>query len=180
MKKSLINIITLAVSVANLVLMIILVFAIVPAMKNTNNLITTICTAISLELENSDGSVGLENVPIENIAVYNVSEQIMANLKPGTDLDKNGNPNPHYMILNVTISMNKADEDYATYGTAEAMLEREGLIRSRIQNIITQYTKEEAQANVPGLEEEVLASLRKLYNDSDFIIDVSFSDYIFQ
>lgn len=180
MKKSLINIITLAVSVANMVLMIILVFAIVPTMKNTNNLITKICTAINLELENSNGPAGLEDIPIENIAVYNVSEQIMANLKSGGDLDKNGNPIEHYMIFNVTISMNKADEDYETYGTAEAMLEREGLIRSRIQNVITQYTKEEAQANVAGLEEEVLTSLRKLYNDSDFIIDVSFSDYIFQ
>ena len=174
MKKSLINIITLAISVANMVLMIVLVFAIVPAMKNTNNLITTISSAISLELENSNGSVGMENVPIENIAVYDISEQLMANLKMGVD------GKPHYMMFNVTISMNNAAEDYATYGTAEAMLAREGLIRGKIQNIVTQYTKEEAEANIRGMEEEVLTSLRALYNDSDFIIDVSFSDYVFQ
>lgn len=174
MKKSLINIITLAVSVANMVLMIVLVFAIVPAMKNTNNLVTTICSAISLELENSNGSVSLEDVPISNIAVYDISEQLMANLKTGAD------GKAHYMMFNVTISMNNASEDYATYGTAEAMLEREGLIRSKIQSIVTQYTKEEAEVNIRGMEEEVLASLRKLYNDADFIIDVSFSDYVFQ
>lgn len=174
MKKSLINIITLAVSVANMVLMIVLVFAIVPAMKNTNNLVTTICSAISLELENSNGSISLEDVPISNIAVYDISEQLMANLKTGAD------GKTHYMIFNVTVSMNKASEDYATYGTEEAMLEREGLIRSKIQSIVTQYTKEEAESNVRGMEEEVLASLRKLYNDADFIIDVSFSDYVFQ
>lgn len=174
MKKSLINIITLAVSIANMVLMIILVFAIVPAMKNTNNLITTICSAISLELENSNGSLSLENVPIEDIAVYNISEQLMANLKVGAD------GKPHYMMFNVTISMNKASGDYATYGTAEAMLEREGLIRGKIQNIVTQYTKEEAEVNIRGIEEEVLTSLRALYNDSDFIIDVTFYGTLFQ
>lgn len=179
MKKSLINIITLAVAVANMVLMIILVFAIVPAMKNTNNLITTICTAISLELENSAGSVSLEDIPIEDIAVYNFSEQLMANLKTGSAVDGKA-PKPNYLMFNVTVSMNKANKDYATYGTPEAMLEREGLMRGRIQSIITQYTKEEAEANIAGLEEEALASLRALYNNSDFIVDVSFSDYLFQ
>lgn len=179
MKKSLINILTLAVSVANMVLMIILVFAIVPAMKNTNNLITTICTAIELELHNTNGSVSIEDIPISDIAVYNISKQIMANLKMGTDLDKNGNPNQHYMMFNVTISMNRTDEDYASYGTAEALLEKEGLIKSRILKIVTEYTKEEAQVSIAKMEDEVLASLKELYG-SDFIIDVAFSDYVFQ
>lgn len=179
MKKNLINILTLAVSVANMVLMIILVFAIVPAMRNTNNLVTTICTAIELELKNTNGSVSIDDIPISDVAVYNISEQIMANLQSGPDTDKNGNPNSHYMMFNVTISMNKADEDYETYGTAEAMLEKEGLIKSRILKIVTEYTKEEAQAGVGILEDEVLTSLQELYG-SDFIIDVAFSDYMFQ
>lgn len=173
MKKNLINIMTLAVSAANMVLMIILVFAIVPAMKNTNNLVTTICTAIELELHNTNGSVGIEDIPIADIGVYNVSEQIIANLKNGTDGE------PHYMMFNVTVSMNKTDKDYATYGTAEAMLEKEGLIKSRILKIVTEYTKEEAQMNIAMMEDEVLTSLKELYS-SDFIIDVAFSDYVFQ
>lgn len=179
MKKGLINILTLAVSAANMVLMIILVFAIVPAMKNTNNLITTICTAIELELHNTNGSVSIEDIPIADIGVYDVSEQIMANLKSGPDLDKNGNPKEHFLMFNVTISMNKSDEDYATYGTAEAMLEKEGLIKSRILKIVTEYTKEEAQVSIAKMEDEVLTSLKELYG-SDFIIDVAFSDYVFQ
>lgn len=174
MKKSLINIITLAVSVANMVLMVVLVFAIVPAMNNTNHLITTICSAIELELSNSTGYVGAEDIPIENLAVYNLSEQIQGNLKNGID------GKPHYMIFSVTISMNSKHEDYSTYGTAEAMLEREGLIRSRIYKVVAEYTLEEAQADVESIEKKVLASLKELYNNSNFIIDVSFSDYIFQ
>ncbi len=173
MKKSLINIITLAVGVANMVLMIVLVFAIVPAMNNTNNLITKICSAIELELSNSSG-IGVEDLPIENLAVYNISEKIQGNLQNGVD------GKPHYMIFNVTISMNSKHEDYNTYGTAEAMLEREGLIRSRIYKVVAEHTLEEAQNNVAGLEDEVLASIKQLYNNSNFIVDVSFTDYIFQ
>lgn len=173
MKKNLINILTLAISVANMVLMIILVFAIVPTMKNTNNLVTTICTAIELEVKNSYGSAGVEDIPISDIAVYNISDQIMANLKNGAD------GKAHYMIFNVTISMNSANADYATYGTAEAMLEKEGLIKSRILKIVTEYTKEEAQQNISAMEDEVLTSLQELYA-SGFIIDVAFSDYMFQ
>lgn len=179
MKKNLINILTLAISVANMVLMIILVFAIVPTMKNTNNLVTTICTAIDLELKNANGSVTIDDIPISDIAVYNLSEQITANLKSGPDTDKNGNPNAHYMLFNVTISMNTKDEDYAKHGTAEAMLEKEGLIKSRILKIVTEYTKEEAQTNITAMEDKVLTSLQELYA-SDFIIDVAFSDYMFQ
>lgn len=174
MKKSLINIITLAVGVANMVLMVVLVFAIVPAMNNTNNLITTICSAIELELSNSSGYVGVEDIAIENLSVYNVSEEIRGNLKNGID------GKPHYMIFKVTISMNNKHEDYATYGTAEAMLEKEGLIRSRIYKIVADYTLEEAQANVEEMEKKVLTSVKELYNNSNFIIDVSFSDYVFQ
>ncbi len=173
MKKSLINIITLAVSVANMVLMIVLVFAIVPAMNNTNHLITTICSAIELELSNSSG-IGVEDLPIENLAVYNLSEKIQGNLKNGVD------GKPHYMLFNVTISMNSKHEDYDTYGKEEAMLEKEGLIRSRIYKIVAEYTLEEAQNNVSTLENEVLTSIKQLYNNSNFIVDVSFTDYIFQ
>lgn len=174
MKKSLINIITLAVSVANMVLMVVLVFAIVPAMNNTNNLITKICSAIELELSNSTGFISTDNIPIQDLAIYDLSEELRAGLKN----DAAGKP--HYMMFKVTISMNSKHEDYSTYGTAEAMLEREGLIRSRIFRIVSDYTIEEAQGNIAALEEATLASLKQLYNGSDFIIDVSFTDYIFQ
>lgn len=60
------------------------------------------------------------------------------------------------------------------------MLEKEGLIRSRIYKVVAEHTLEEAQSNVAALEDEVLASIKQLYNNSNFIVDVSFADYIFQ
>lgn len=53
MKKSLINIITLSLSIVNLIFMVVIVFAIVPTMNNTNEFIKKISTAVDLELENS-------------------------------------------------------------------------------------------------------------------------------
>lgn len=173
MKKSLINILALAVGVANLVLMAILIFAIVPAMNNTNALVTKICTAIDLELENSYGPTNADKVPFEDIQVYNISEMTI-NLKAEAG---GGDGKPHYMITSVTVSMNSTNKDYETYSAT--MAEKEGLMKNRISKILSSYTKDEAQANVSGLEDEVLASLQDLYK-SDFIIDVSFNDYIFQ
>ena len=50
MKKSLINIITLSLSIVNLIFMVVIVFAIVPTMNNTNEFIKKISTAVDLEL----------------------------------------------------------------------------------------------------------------------------------
>lgn len=173
MKKSLINIMTLALSVANMVLMIILVFAIVPTMNNMNNLITTICTAIDLETANS-GPITSSNIAIDDIGVYNINDGFMTSLK------SNGDGKQHYMMYKVTISMNKKHEDFATYGSSEALLEREGLIRAHIQNVVASYTIDEVEPKSEEIRKETLESLQNLFGGSNFIIDVSFIDIKYQ
>ena len=51
MKKGLINIILLVLAITNVILTAIMVFAIVPAMNSTNNLVSKVASAIDLEKE---------------------------------------------------------------------------------------------------------------------------------
>ena len=53
MKKNVVSIIILALSVANLVLSALLVFTFVPQAKKTDKLVTEICSVLKLELDSS-------------------------------------------------------------------------------------------------------------------------------
>ena len=105
-------------------------------------------------------------------AVYVLSEELTIPLARGED-DRD-----HYFIVSVSLSMNMKDKDYKTYGTEEAMQEKEGLIRAEIISVIGQYTLDECRANMDMIRQEILERLQTMYG-SKFIFNVSFSDTVF-
>lgn len=170
MRKSIINIIILAVSIINVVLCGILVFAIVPAMTSTNRLVNSICELIDLELEGKKPEVPDDYVPIDQIKLYDINEQLMVTLKKGAD------SKTHYMILKVSLAMNSGHKDYEKY--IEVIPAQESLIKNKIIEIIGQYNLEEARAYTSVIKSDILKALREMYN-SDFIIEISFSELTF-
>lgn len=172
MKKSLINIITLALSIVNLVFMVVIVFAIVPTMNNTNDFIKKISTAVDLELENSYATKeDMSNISIDKLDVHDISKQLVFNLKTGLD------GKSHVIVLNVSLSLNKDHKDYTTY--YETLDKNESLFTSAIIRIISNYSMEEVQANTDLIRQEILQAIQEIYQ-SDFIIDVNFSDIKYQ
>ncbi|MBR6637371.1 MAG: flagellar basal body-associated FliL family protein [Lachnospiraceae bacterium] len=170
MRKSIINIIILAVCIINVVLCGILVFAIVPAMTSTNRLVTSICELIDLELEGNKLDDNGGEIPIDKIVVHDIADEMTITLKKGSD-DK-----PHYAIVKVSISMNSMHEDYATYSTV--LPTQESLIKSKVVEIVSKYTLEQASAYTDVVEEDILEALRAMYK-SEFIIDVNFRGLTF-
>ncbi len=172
MKKSLINIITLSLSIVNLIFMVIIVFAIVPTMNNTNEFIKKISTAVDLELENSYATKeDISNISVDKLDVYDISKQLVFNLKKGAD------GRDCVIVLNVSLLMNKEHKDYATYSATLA--EKESLFTSTIIRILSSYTMDEVRANTDLIREEILQAIQDMYQ-SDFIIDVNFSDIKYQ
>ncbi len=172
MKKSLINIITLSLSIVNLIFMVVIVFAIVPTMNNTNEFIKKISTAVDLELENSYATKeDISNISVDKLDVYDISKQLVFNLKKGAD------GRDCVIVVNVSLLMNKENKDYATY--SETLAEKESLFTSTIIRILSSYTMDEVRANTDLIREEILQAIQDMYQ-SDFIIDVNFSDIKFQ
>lgn len=174
MKKNLMTVLILALVIANLVFTAILTFTIVPTLKNANDLIYDVATAIDLDL-NAGQTTGINYVPVEDIVMYNVAsgEKLTIGLK------SSGDGKDHFCMVSVYISMNSKNEDYETYGSNIA--DRESLIKDQIISIISAYTKEEVNDNEIQLEirEEILTALRSFFN-SDFIIDVGFDSLLCQ
>jgi flagellar FliL protein len=75
--------------------------------------------------------------------------------------------------------MNTKDEDYATYGTDEAMAANEALIKSEVIAVISSYTVDEIKLDQDHICDEILERVQKLYDGSKFIYKVSFSDIMF-
>lgn len=164
MKKNLITVVILALVLVNLILTAILTISILPETKKANELITQVCTAINLELKSGSVTSNAMSVPIEKIATHDIAEMTI-NLKT----DEDGLQ--HYAIISVSLSMNTDSEGYEEYGAT--MADKESLIKSQINTIVSGYTFDEFKNDQQGVQNAILAELQKLFN-SDFIVSVGF------
>ena len=163
MKKNLMTVIILALVFANFVLTAIMMFTIVPTTQKANELITKVCEAIDLELNDGAG-VGLDNLPIDQIATYNVSsgEKMTINLA-----------DDHYALVAVALSINKESDRYKD-ATTTILTEQEAIIKNTINQIIRQYTKDEFLKNSQVVQDEICKSLQKTFG-ADYIVGVNFA-----
>ena len=169
MKKNLMTVVILALVFANFVLTAIMMFTIVPTTQKANELITRVCEAIDLELS-SGAATGLNNLPIDQIATYNVSsgEKMTINLAGGDN----------YALVSVALSVNKESERYKD-ATTTILTEQEAIIKNTINQIIRQYTKDEFLENTQEVQDEICKSLQKTYG-ADYVVGVNFASMTVQ
>lgn len=170
MKKNLIAVIILALVLANLILTAILAFTIIPQTKKSNELIDQVCSAINLELEGGQNK-NLSAVPIEDIEVYNITDDFTVNLAP------NGDGKKYYAVFSVGLSLNTKSDAYKTYSKEEeGIAAKETIIRSEINTIVTSYTVDEFNEDgQKAVKEEILKAMQDMFGGTDFIVGVNFS-----
>ncbi len=174
MKKNLMSVIILALVTVNLVLTGIIMFSTVSANRKTIALVDDIAAILNLELESSASTEeAAEEAMVlpENSEVYDIADSMTVALKSSND------GKDHYAMCSVSFSINTQHEDYKTYQPMLAA--KESKIKSEIIEVVGQYTKEEAQANVHGIEEEILKKVQEMF-DSDFVYEAYFRDIKFQ
>lgn len=169
MKKNLLSVLILALVLVNLVLNVVMIFSVLPAAKKTNNMITQICSILDIELAS-----GKEvKVPMDKLVVYELSEggTMTMVFKTGED------GKAHYLVTGVSISMNSESDGYKTYG--EMVSEKESIIKAEVSNVVSQYTMEEYLVDPAAVRKEIVKNLQSMF-DSDFIVDITFSEPITQ
>ncbi|MCR5832121.1 MAG: flagellar basal body-associated FliL family protein [Lachnospiraceae bacterium] len=174
MKKNLMSVIILALVAVNVVLTGIIMFSTVSANRKTIALVDDIAAILNLELEKP--AVGEENVEEEmvlpeNSEVYDIADAMTVALRDS------GDGKDHYAMCSVSFSLNKENEDYKTYQPMLAA--KESKIKSEIIEVVGSYTKEQAQADVHGIESAILAKVQAMF-DSKFVYEAYFRDIKFQ
>ncbi len=168
MKKNLLTIVILALTVINAVLSAVIIFVVVPTSNKTNRLVTKVASIIDLELESPDTNLA-DTLAVSDIGTYEVKDKLQINLMK-TDSAT------HYAIMNVTLSYNKKNKDTETL---------EPLIPDNVESIkeivtdeFSKYTMDNVQENKNIIKQNVLTRIQELFK-SDFIINVSFGNIIY-
>lgn len=168
MRRNLLSIIILALLVVNIVLTAIMMISVSSASRKTATLVSDISAVIGLEIDGLPTSERANSVSMADTAVYNISTELTIPLKTGED------GVAHYAVGNVSLSMDTTSDGYKSYGDAESMAGREGLITDIIYSVMGNYTREEIQANSNAVRQEILSRIQELFG-SDFIYAISFS-----
>lgn len=173
MKKNLISIIILALLIVNIVLSAITLSSVVSTNKKTAALVTDIASAIQLDLGISgDGGEAEETISMEDVETYDIEEMTIP-LK----MDENGDGKEHFALIAITLSMNTKDKGYKNYGSD--MDSRVSLIKGEINDVVSQYTVDEARESNHKIEDEILQRIQTMF-DSKFIYKVTISSVIYQ
>ena len=169
MKKNLISVLILALVFANFVLTAILMFTVLPETQKANTLIEKVCSAIDLDL-NSGGTNETSNIPIDQQDTYKVNEgeKITTNLAKGND------GKSYYVIVKVSLVLNKKSDNYATYNQ-EFLANQDETIKNDVIQVIGQYTLDEFETNKEQVKSEILSDMQKLFG-ADLVIGVNFSE----
>ena len=161
MKKSMLNVITLALVLINLVLTVILTFSLVSTNNKTNNLITKVAQIIDLDVGgiSSDGTVGNN--------VYNIEDLSGVEVISG---DSN-------TITGVTIYLNTKAKDYKT--KSESVNNGMNFIASCITNEALKYDSSNIVASKQTIEENLLKTLQSQFQ-TQTICKVTISQILVQ
>ena len=169
MKKNLISIIILTLLIINIVLSSITLFSVFGTNKKTAALVTDIAAAVNLDLGAAQEEEEIVTVSMADVVTYDIAEMTIP-------LKKAEDGKEHYALLSITLSMNSKDKDYEVYGD---LTTRESLIKGEINDVVAQYTVDQARENSHVIEEQILERIQLLF-DSIFVYDVTISGALYQ
>ncbi len=169
MKKNILTIIIMAVTLINTILLGVLIFAIVPTANKTTKMVDKVASIVDLELESPENKN--DQVAVSDIVIYDMPDKLTINLKKGAD------GADHYAMLNVSISMNSKHKDYEALNPK--VTENSNAIEEIVQEEFAKYTRDDVEANKNIIKEQIVSRIQDLFQ-SDFIISVSFGNLILQ
>ena len=173
MKKNILTIIIMASCLLNLILTAVIVFAVVPTMNKTSQLVDKVATAIDLETdEEASGDYSIDN-SIDNLEPYSIAfeNKQTINLKPDE-----GDNTSHFAVLEgVTISFNKEAEDYKE--VSESVKAKDVYITEIVKETIADQSMKTLNQN--AVKEQALAKIQDLYG-SKCIVRLALDGFMFQ
>lgn len=175
MKKNILTIVIMALSVINVILTAVIVFTMVPAMNRTNNLVKEISQMVDLELEQSEEDQNAV-VSVKNRDVHSFSSSkdttLTINLKEGQD------ESAHYALVDtIYVTLNTGSDDYEDL--AEIIDGKGSDIIQKVTDVIGSYDYETISANRDAMRQEIIKKLQEFF-ETETIIDVSFDNLRFQ
>lgn len=172
MKKNLITVLILAISIINLVFNIILFFVFMPSVAKTNKLIGDISEVLDLELA-SQTAASAGQVDANNLAEFKLEAGSPINLA------SDGSGELHALKYGITIKLDKTAKDYDKINTT--LSESTSSVYDMTRDVVGQYTYIQViDVNVQReIKEKLLAEFKEYFN-TECIYSVEFYDWVAQ
>ena len=161
MKKSMLNVIILALVLVNLVLTVILTFSLVSTNKKTNSLINKVAQIIDLDVaggvsnNNSSTGSGIENVSYIDIKNNDSTDIIVSYVDNGKT---------RYAVLSVSVGLNSKAKDYSTVSTSVDNGMK--VLVNKITNEANKYTYSTISANKSTMETDLLKEFQEFKTET--------------
>lgn len=170
MKKNMLAVLILAFTIANMILSAIILMIVMPSLKNTNDFVAKVASAIELEEKEKEEEVGIDEM--ENYVLTKTDESIMINLSNYGSKD-----NSYAVIKGVSLTLNTKDKDYTK--TKKLLKDNHIRVQDIINTTYEGYTKEEAKAKKSQIKNEILDKMEETF-ESKTIVDISFGSITYQ
>lgn len=176
MKKSLLNVITLALVLINLILTVLLTFSLVSTSQKTDNLITKIAGIIDLDVAGTasetatSGTVGIGDLETVDVK-YNDSTKITISITD--DAGK-----VHQVVVGVAISLNKKSKDYELL-RATIVENGMSIIVSEVNKVVSSYSFNVVPSSKETMRTQILAKLQDKFQ-TDMIYSVEWTSFVYQ
>lgn len=176
MKKSMLNVITLALVLINLALTVILTFSLVSTNNKTNNLITKVAQIIDLDVGGITGN-GATGDNIYNIDDLTGVEVVSGDSNSITVTYSENGKTRYAVIKGVTIYLNKKAKDYSI--KSESVNNGMNFIASCITNEALKYDSSTIVSSKQTIEDNLLKTLQSQFQ-TQCICKVTISQILVQ
>lgn len=174
MKKSMLNVITLALVLINLILTVLLTFSLVTTNNKTNSLISKVATIIDLDVGGmSTSQTSSSSTNIDDIEYVDVTNNDSTNIT----VSYTASGKTHYVVLNVSLGLNKKAKDYETKKTS--ITNGMKIIVSQINTEALKYSYNEVTTNKSIIENNLLSYLQDQFQ-TDMIYSVTLTNILVQ
>ena len=171
MKRNMLTIVILALSIVNLVLTALIVFSVIPNVNKTNNLIDQVAEIISLDLEAQNGNEKI--ITSDDLENFALEDEIIINLKKDTESSKER----YAVVSKISLTLYNGVTDYAK--VKKNIEESTDSIYDTIRKGFNSYTLEEAKANEETIKANVIEMLNDRYGDK-VVQSIAFGSLIYQ
>lgn len=177
MKKNLLSLLILVLLIVNIAMTAVMMISVTGTNKKTAELITSIATALNLELYTPNGKP-VADVPLSETEAYDIAE-MMVPLSASTVVGPDGtitSSKRSYLIFTLTLQQNTKHKDYKKMGGSENLDSKKSLVTDAVTRVVGAHTLEECQTqeDLDSIREEILTEIQKLFG-SDFIYKIGLS-----
>lgn len=175
MKKNMLTVIIIALCVVNMALTSIMLFVMMPAFSNMNNIISQVASILNLELDadsKEEVAYSLSDIEVKSVPFNDDGDSQTINLAPNENDDKK-----HYGILTgVKFDLNTKADDYKD--VSDIIDNKPSLLTDIVREVIGSYTED--TITEAAVKEQALSRISDKLDGSKCIVGITLDGFMHQ